>query len=88
MRTYNIYHCTIPTFNEDVDQLRDYEGSIRAKSLEDAYIKSQNLTEEGWNPEMESRSTSVGDLIEDEESGELFMVMNFGFKLLEEEMTK
>jgi len=80
MRTFNIFHCVNPSFNEDFDQLRDFEGTIEAESLEDAYIKSQNLDEYGWNGAVESRSTSVGDLIQDVESEEVFMVMGFGFK--------
>jgi hypothetical protein len=80
MRKFHIFHCVHPSFNEDYDQLRDYEATIEASSLQDAYVKSQNLTEEGWNGAIESRSTSVGDLIQDAETEEVFMVMGFGFK--------
>ena len=80
MPLYNIFHCINPTFSEDFDQLRDFEGVVEADSLEDAYLKTQNLDEYGWNGSNESRSTSVGDLIQEQASGELFMVMGFGFK--------
>ena len=80
MAKYHIFHCMNPSFNEDFDQLRDYEATIEAKSLEDAYIKTQNLDENGWNGAVESRSTSVGDLIQDATTEEVFMVMGFGFK--------
>ena len=80
MPRYNIFHCINPSFSEEYDTLRDFEGTVEADSLQDAYIKSQNLDEYGWNGDNESRSTSVGDLIQEQESGEVFMVMGFGFK--------
>jgi len=79
---WNIYHCVNPTFSEDIDQERTYEGSINAESLQDAYMKTQNLDEEGWNGDMESRSTSVGDFIQNDDTDEIFMVMDFGFKAI------
>ena len=80
MPRYNIFHCMNPSFNEEFDQLRDFEGVVEADSLEDAYLKTQNLDEYGWNGDNESRSTSVGDLIQHCNSGEVFMVKGFGFK--------
>ena len=79
---WNIFHCINPTFSEDIEQERSYEGSVEAESLQDAYIKTQNLDEYGWNGDVESRSTSVGDLIQNDDTEEIFMVMDFGFKAI------
>lgn len=82
MEQYHIFHCTQPTYEEISVQPREYVGFVEAKSLEDAFIKSQNLTDEPWNPLRPCRSTSVGDVIQANNC--FFMVLRSGFEPLTE----
>lgn len=80
MAQYHIYHATGEHRFQEVDrQARDYAGFVEASSLEEAFAKSQNL-DEPWNPVFPCRSTSVGDVIQDDNG--LHMVCNIGFKQL------
>lgn len=79
MRQFHIFHSTgIHRFNEVQVQPRVYAGYVEAESLEAAYCHSQNP-----GPQWEyanTRSTSVGDVIQDGDS--FFMVCGMGFKEL------
>jgi hypothetical protein len=78
---YHIFHATGPDkFSEVEIQPREYVGFVEADSLEDAFIKSQNQ-ENPWNPVNPCRSTSVGDVIQNDD-GEFHMVLGVGFRLL------
>lgn len=80
MKQYHIYHSTGRNKFEPVEvQPREYAGFVEASSLEDAFIKSQNL-DEPWNTFNPCRSTSVGDVIQSDEG--FFMVDGVGFKEL------
>ncbi len=89
MNEYHIYHCNgINKFEEIEHQPRKYVGSIYAESIERAFQRSQNdrhtngeeeqLNNDIWNPTNPCRSTSVGDVIQDEDK--FFMVCGTGFK--------
>lgn len=81
MAQYHIYHAVGPRrFTETDIQPREYAGFVEAVSLEDAYTKSQN-DENPWNPYNPCRSTSVGDVIQDD-SG-FYMVLGMGWRHLE-----
>ena len=83
MKVFNIYHAVGPDkFTETEDQIRIYAGHVEAMSLEQAFIRSQNL-EFYWNAESPCRSTSIGDVIET--NGKFHMVCSTGFRLLVEE---
>ena len=78
---YHIFHAVGPRkFTETSYQPREYAGFVEASSLEDAYTKSQN-DENPWNPHNPCRSTSVGDVIQDD-SG-FYMVLGMGFRHLD-----
>lgn len=80
MNQYHIFHATSPLrFTETEIQPREYAGFVYANSLEEAYINSQNIDDE-WNPENPCRSTSIGDIIQDD--NKFFMVCGIGFKEL------
>lgn len=81
MNQYHIFHAihTGVRFTETEIQPREYVGFVYANSLEEAYINSQNIDDE-WNPENPCRSTSVGDVIQDNDK--FFMVCGIGFKEL------
>jgi hypothetical protein len=83
MKQYHIYHATSPglRFTEQKDQPREYVGFVEANSIEEAYQKSQNF-ELLWNPSNPCRSTSVGDVIQEDEG--FFLVKGIGFELLDE----
>lgn len=86
MKQYHIYHATgANKFNPVEDQPRSYVGFVQAESVEDAFMKSQNL-EGDWNTVNPCRSTSVGDIILDND--DFYMVLGSGFKLLEYEEEK
>lgn len=79
--TYHIYHSTGENvFTETEDQPREFVGTVEADSLQGAFVASQNIDEE-WNLEKDVRSTSVGDVIQEEEK--VYMVCGRGFKLLD-----
>lgn len=80
MKTYHIFHAINPQFEENVNQQRKYAGSVEADSLEQAYFKSQNW-ERHWNQQSPCRSTSVGDVIQDEDAVD-FLVAGVGFRAL------
>lgn len=81
MKQYHIYHSTGENrFSEVEKQPREYAGIVYADSVEEAYQRSQNITELGWNPTNPCRSTSVGDVIQSDDG--FYMVCSMGFKLL------
>ncbi len=81
MKQYHIFHATHPgvRFTETEIQPRQYVGFVEANSIEKAFKLSQNL-ESNWNPTNPCRSTSVGDVIQDDDK--FFMVCGIGFKEL------
>ena len=82
MAQYHIFHSVGPRmFSETVKQPREYVGFVEASSLEDAFAKSQN-GDNPWNPYQPCRSTSVGDVIQDN-SG-FYMVLGLGFRHFDE----
>ena len=85
MNHYHIYHSFGPRkFTETDVQSRVYVGFVEANSMEEAFEKSQN-SETPWNPQYPCRSTSVGDVIQDE-IGEFYMILSVGFRHLESSM--
>ena len=80
MAQYHIHHATGQhRFEEVIKQPRVYAGFVEANSLEEAYMKAQNA-EEAWNIVNPCRSTSVGDIIQDNEH--FYMVKGTGFECL------
>jgi hypothetical protein len=78
---YHIFHATGEhMFTETENQPVEYVGTVQANSLEEAYLESQN-TDECWNLHQDIRSTSVGDVIQDDEH--CYMVCGIGFRLLD-----
>lgn len=85
MNQFHIYHSTEvgKRFTETENQKRVYVGFIEANSLEEAFLKSQNgILMETWNILNPCRSTSVGDVIQDDLG--FYMVCNMGFKKLDD----
>lgn len=78
MRTFHIYHAVNPTFTSEFDQERILIGTVSAQSLEHAYVRSQNIGGH-WNPMNHCRSTSIGDVIQDDEDGVMYVVSGIGF---------
>ena len=89
MEQYHIFHSKPNEFmfTETEIQPREYVGFVNANSIEEAFKLSQNI-ESNWNPTNPCRSTSVGDVIQ--ENDKFFMVCGVGFKELrtEEEIAK
>lgn len=80
MKQYYIFHAISPLkFTETEIQPREYTGFVVADSLEKAFILSQN-DENVWNTANPCRSTSVGDVIQDDDK--FYMVCGIGFKEL------
>jgi hypothetical protein len=80
MKTYRIWHATGENrFMPVADQPREFVGTVEAESLDDAFRMSQNFVLH-WNLENPCRSTSVGDVIEDETG--FHMVCGMGFQTL------
>jgi len=80
MKQYHIFHATSPLrFTETEIQPRKYAGFVNADSLEEAFVESQN-TEEHWNPINPCRSTSIGDVIQDD--NKFYIVLGSGFEEL------
>lgn len=78
---YHIHLAVGPRmFTETDSQPRDYAGFVEANSLEDAFAKSQNTGLEHWNPYQPCRSSSVGDVIQDETG--FYMILGTGFRHL------
>jgi hypothetical protein len=84
MKKFNIYHSTgINKFKEVENQERIYVGDVKADSLEEAYMLSQNQGDgDEWNATNPCRSTSVGDVIQGDDG--FYMVCGTGFKLLDD----
>ena len=80
MKQYHIFHATHPglRFTETEIQPRQYVGFVEANSLEKAFEYAQN-DHVDWAMN-EVRSTSVGDIIQDDDK--FFMVCGMGFKEL------
>lgn len=84
MQQYHIHHSVdrIKMFTPEVNQKREYVGFVEAESLDDAFHKSQNLDRDiNWNPTNPKRSTSVGDIIQDNEG--FYLVEDVGFRKLQ-----
>jgi hypothetical protein len=87
-KQYHIFHSTEKEhmFTEEEKQTRVYAGFVMANSLSEAFALSQNETDEeghhvSWNDTDKSvRSTSVGDIIQDDDG--FYLVLNTGFKFL------
>jgi len=90
MKQYHIFHAIADQFKftETVYQPRIYVGFVQATSIEQAYFLSQNQEElwnkdfipHVWDKDAPCRSTSVGDVIQDDDK--FFMVCGTGFKEL------
>jgi hypothetical protein len=82
MRQFHIHHATSSLmFTETEKQPRQYVSFVEANSLEDAFIKSQNDFNDDWSTEDKPlRSTSVGDIIQDDDK--FFMICGIGFREL------
>lgn len=86
-KQYHIFHSTEKEhmFTEEEKQTRKYAGFVMATSLDEAFRLSQNDKEinghsDHWNENSPCRSTSVGDIIQDDQG--FHLVMNVGFKFL------
>lgn len=79
MKTYHIFHAVNPCFEEVEDQQRKYVGSVEATCLEEAYFKTQNF-DRYWNKYKPCRSTSIGDIIQQDDVD--FMVAGVGFTMI------
>jgi hypothetical protein len=78
---YTIWHCTTEQrFTEVEEQPRRRIASVNADSLQEAFDNSQN-NNDAWFVGANTRSTSVGDVIECDEG--FYMVCALGFKLLD-----
>jgi hypothetical protein len=77
MRIFRIYHAVDPTFISALNQERELVGTVTAATIEGAYTASQNLTS-NWNPLNPCRSTSIGDMIQDEDDV-CYVVSGIGF---------
>ena len=85
---YHIFHSTDKEhmFTETEKQTRQYAGFVMANSLDEAFKESQNTCDEdgkheSWNETDNTvRSTSVGDVIQDDQG--FHLVLNVGFKFL------
>lgn len=80
--------------NETADMLRqglyDYVADIEAKDLEDAFYRGNDITSHVDHIKVHGHSmmsVSMGDILEDE-SGELFVVAQWGFFSLTSRMNK
>jgi len=79
MKQYHIFHAISPLrFTETEIQPREYAGFVQANSIEKAFEYAQN-DHIDWAMN-EVRSTSVGDVIQDDDK--FFMVCGIGFKEL------
>ena len=79
MKQYHIFHATSPLrFTETEIQPREYVAFVQADSIKKAFEYAQN-DDVDWVMN-EVRSTSVGDVIQDNDK--FFMVTGTGFKEL------
>ena len=80
MKTYHVFHVVDAQlkFTAEVNQERTYVGNVEAVSLNDAFMKTQNI--EG-NEEWPRRSTSVGDLIQVDD--QYYLVKGIGFEAID-----
>lgn len=88
---FDIYHSFRSNFLAESLPKESYQkvATVTAYSLEDAYMKSQNI-ESCWinDPDVDSalencRSTSVGDIIINNDENQAYMVMDIGFEQAE-----
>lgn len=82
-KTYFIHHCVnlvdvVGVYKETKNVARKYVGSVEAYTLNGAFIASQNDNSD-WE-KLGQRSTSVGDIIQDEDG--FHLVCNIGFETL------
>jgi hypothetical protein len=78
---YHIFHAIGEhMFTETENQPVEYVGTVQADSLQGAFVASQNI-DEAWNLDADVRSTSVGDVIQDDEY--CYMVCGRGFRRLD-----
>jgi len=81
VRQFHIYHATGPDAFTPVEvQPRKYDGSVYAQSLHHAFNLAQKDEDWGYTG---SRSTCVGDVIQDNDK--FYMVTGSGFELLPSE---
>lgn len=80
-KQFHIYHCINKEFmfTETEKQPRKYVGSVMARDMEQAFMYAQNDFNEAYK-KYGQRSTSVGDIVQDDHG--FYMVMNMGFKLI------
>lgn len=78
MRQFHIHQAINPTFTEDEVQDRKYVGFVEADNLEKAFEYAQNDHVDWCFNQV--RSTSVGDVIQDDDK--FYLVMGVGFKQL------
>jgi hypothetical protein len=81
LKMFHIYHSVNPItrFTEAENQLREYVGFVMATDMEHAYKMAQNDFNSDYQ-KYKVRSTSVGDLIQDNYG--FYMVCDKGFKLI------
>ena len=81
LNQYHIYHSMNKKymFTEHEHQPRKYAGYVMAGDMEEAVELSQNSAKE-WNPVNPQRSTSTGDIVQDDYG--FYMVCTKGFRLL------
>ena len=78
MKQFHIFHATGPNrFQEVQVQPRSYAGFVNASFIEEAFELSQNGHPSGEWESYDTRSTSVGDVIQDDDK--FFMVCGTGF---------
>lgn len=88
---FDIYHSKQSNFFAESLPKESYQtvATIEASSLDEAYLKSQNI-DSCWvnDPDVDStlencRSTSVGDIIINNDENQAYMVMDIGFEKVE-----
>ena len=83
-RHFQILHTTNDTFNHFCKEGFEYTivCQIKASSKQDAFVRTQNDFNSEY-AELHIRSTSVGDIIIDIETGQAWFIDNIGFKEIE-----
>lgn len=90
--TYIVYHAKEPTFSDTLSEIRmsDFEAvaSVDCETLEEVFYLTNHIDKDWWdNPQVSllkrSRSTSVGDVVEQVESNKKFRCQSVGWKEIE-----
>jgi hypothetical protein len=88
MALFQIWHNnTDSKFTNTILAERTLIGTIEADSFKDAFKMAQN----DWNPEyckFGVRSTSVGDMIRDLQTGDVYIVQGLGFLKIEDDQVQ